>query len=161
MRSPKGTVATVLALLALVISGCRDADRQPAEEPRPPPKVDTARLAIMDFPFFAPRGPVGELRLTSVGAHSESGNYVEMNFTPLLVYESRVTPAFKPPVDCGPEYPSKIATTTPCTRSITTPRGRVIHRYDRLPPLDASLYVLLGETLISVKVNDTPLFQRD
>lgn len=115
----------------------------------------------MDFPFFAPRGAVGELRLTSVGAQSESGDYLEMNFTPLLVYESRVTSAFKPPVDCGPEFPSKIASPTPCARSITTPRGRVIHRYDRLPPLDASLYVLLGETLIAIKVNDTRLFQRD
>lgn len=115
----------------------------------------------MNVALYAPPTPVGDVWLREVAGTAETGEWVDLNFTHFQVSESRVTNAFRPPADCGPPKPSGFSGRQPCSSSITTPRGRVIHRSDeRSPALTTIHYVLLDETLIAFHI-DSMRFRGD
>ena len=148
--SNRRITAVAVAVLASVVAGCDDSERQRELRLRRP-VVDVGRIAMVKFQLYAPRGPVGDVWLREIAETSDTGDYLELNFTAFQVDETRVTAAFRPPTDCGPPKPSDVIRPYPCPTSVTTPRGRVIHRFDD-GPNRPTRYVVLGQTLIAFKV---------
>lgn len=156
--SRRRITALAVAVLATAAAGCDDSEGPPMTR-LSRPRVDVGRIAMVKFPLYAPRGPVGDVWLREIAETSDTGDLLELNFTAFQVDETRVTAAFRPPVDCGPPRPSVAVRRYPCPTSVTTPRGRVIHRFDDTPGRPIR-YVVLGETLIAFKVT-SPRFPED
>ena len=116
--------ALAVAALTTIVAGCDGSERPPMSR-LSRPQVDVGRIAMVKFPLYAPPGPVGDVWLREIAETSETGDFLDLNFTAFQVDETRATAAFRPPVDCGPPRPSAAVRRYPCPTSVTTPRAIV------------------------------------